>query len=95
MVPVFQRIHDGGRKLLQTIQAAFGEDADPARDSGRVAFQANLRTFTLEISRNLTSLIDNPACRSEQTLADLNSISEAVRCLLDLAAKDGGCQGRS
>jgi hypothetical protein len=31
LIPVFQRIHEGGRELLESIQSAFSEDAGPGK----------------------------------------------------------------
>ena len=40
-VPALNQIHEGGRRLLESIQRAFGQDADPgairtAKASGRI-----------------------------------------------------------
>jgi hypothetical protein len=83
-IPVFQRIHEGGRGLLESIRIAFGEHAGPANAREGDAFQANLHAAVLEMSLTITSLGKDPECAHRETLADLDTISEALRRLLKL-----------
>jgi diguanylate cyclase (GGDEF)-like protein len=88
-VPVFQRIHDGGHALLESIQTAFSDESGSATDSGGGAFKGNLQAAALEISRTLTALTEDLEESHRETLADLGAISGAVGRILDLAGEEG------
>jgi hypothetical protein len=86
-VPVFNRIHEGGRELLESIRIAFSERAGPANGWEGEAFRANLHAALLEMSSTLASP-EAPECRRGETPADLNAISAALRRLLKLAGAE-------
>jgi two-component system chemotaxis family response regulator WspR len=89
-IPVFQRIHEGGRELLESIRSVFGEHA---ADADGTAFKTNIRAAVLEISRPLTALAEDLECSHRETLADLGAISGAVARLLELTGLvESACQ---
>ncbi len=88
-VPVFERIREGGRELLEAIQLAFSEQNRLIDDSQRRNFKTNLHLAALGISATLTSLLEEFNRNHRQTIADLDAISWAIRRLLDLAGADG------
>jgi signal transduction histidine kinase len=87
-VPVFHRIHEGGRELLESIRIAFSERASPANGWECEVFRTNFHTALLEMSSTLTSLTEAPECCRGETPADLNAISVALRRLLKLAGAE-------
>jgi len=89
LLPVLQRIYHGGRELLESIDNAFSEHADP-NDAGGRAFQEDLHASVLEISRSLTSLVEDLERGQRQTLADLDAISWAIHHLLEMGGQERG-----
>jgi diguanylate cyclase (GGDEF)-like protein len=87
-IPIFERIHEGGRELLESIQSAFSEHVRPGNNSEREVFRANIRVTALELSHTLTSLAEDFERCHRQTNADLDAISWAIRRLLELAGLD-------
>ncbi len=87
-IPLFQKIQEGGRELLESIQSTFS-DVRPASDSEFQTFSANLQAAALEMSRTLASLVEDFESSHSQTLTDLDAISQAVRRLLELAGQKG------
>ncbi len=92
-IPVFQRIHEGGQALLETIQRVFNERAGTGGDLGGGAFKANLRAAVQEISRTLTSLTEDLESGHRETVADLDAMSGAVGHLLELSGHEGEIGG--
>jgi len=80
-IPVFQRIHQSGHELLESIRNVFGEhNGDTEGD----AFKARIQAAVLEISRPLASLVEELGGSYRETLADLGAISGGVARLLEL-----------
>ena len=93
LIPVFRDIQQRGRELLESIQNIFS-DVRPAGDAEFRDFSIHLHAAALEMSRVLTSLVDDFERGRRQTLADVDAISLAVRRLLDLAGRSGDLAGR-
>ena len=88
-VPVLQRIHDGGNKLLESIEGAFSEQANPESAWGGTGFRTNLHDSLGEMSAVLASLDEDLDQGHRETLADLTAISGAIKRLADLAGDRG------
>jgi two-component system, chemotaxis family, response regulator WspR len=95
LIPVFQRIHEGGRELLESIRSVFSEPVGVALGSEGQPFRANLHAAVLEISRTVTSLAEDLESTHRETLADLAAISGAVGRLLELSGQEGDVVGSS
>lgn len=93
LVPVLESIRDGGRRLLESIQAAFGDHVRGGDLSAVQTFKTSLQATASDISANLTSLIKDLQTAHDQTLADLDVISWALRRLLELAGQDAAVAG--
>jgi len=78
-IPVFQRIHDGARELLDSIENAFGENG---WEGG--AFREKLNATARELSQTLSSLAENLECAHRETIADLDAISGGIRRVREL-----------
>lgn len=84
-VPVFQRVQKGGRALLESIKTNLSEPAGDEDHSDSEAFKTKLQAVTTDLSRTVTSLVDELESAHRKTLADLQAISAAFQRLLDLS----------
>jgi signal transduction histidine kinase len=87
LVPVFQKIQDGGRQLLETIETALGEKTGPTQEVDLESFKQNLHSTAAEVLEASTSVVDNLENGHQQTLADLDAISRALRRLMDFSGE--------
>lgn len=88
-IPVFQRICEGARELLESIESAFSEDAGP--DGGWAenswaenswegeAFRGKLNATSRELSQTLSSLAETLEGGHRETIADLDAIAGAIQ----------------
>src|ERR1700685_1372741 len=88
-VPVFQRIYEGGRELLESIDGAFSEDAGACNGWEGEAFKGKLNAAARELSQTLSSLAENLECGHRETIADLDAISGAIRRVRELTRQEG------
>src|ERR1035438_665938 len=91
-VPVFERIHSGGRQLLEFIQTALSENDNSAREVNVEAFRENLRGVATDVLKTSMSLQEELDDRHRQTLADLDAISWALSHLIEFTSD--GCEAR-
>lgn len=88
LVPVFQQIQNGGRQLLETIEMALGEKTGPTQEVDLESFKQNLHSTAAEVLETFTSVVDNLENGHQQTLADLDAISRALRRLMDFSGDE-------
>jgi adenylate cyclase len=87
-IPSLQRIQQGGRQLLEVIQTALTEDGGEVLDSGLLALRSRLREAAAPVLEMSSTLQETLQDGDEQTLADLDAISQALRNLLDFTVQE-------
>jgi two-component system chemotaxis family response regulator WspR len=80
-IPVFQQIQEGGRRILASIENAFGEHTAPGLNWQGVEFRTSLGDAVQEMSRTLACLDKDLDRSHRETQADLAAISGAIRRL--------------
>jgi hypothetical protein len=83
-IPAFQRISQGGLKLLELIENTPDQCLAANAGSEGEAFRVNLHDAALQISRTLKALAEYPECAHRQTLTDFDAITGAIDHLLEL-----------
>lgn len=87
-IPIFRRIQESGRQLLDSIQNAFSDTEGSERVWEGEAFRSELKTHTGQISRTLAALSGDLDRNHRETLADLAAISGGIKRLDELAGQD-------
>jgi diguanylate cyclase (GGDEF)-like protein len=88
-IPVFQRIYEGGRELLESIERVFGEDARADKGWEGEPFKGTLNATAVELSQTLSSLAESLEGGLRETIADLDAISGAIRRVRELTRQEG------
>ena len=87
-VPAFQQIQDGGRQLLESIQAALADHVDSSENMDLDTFKTNLRDTASNVLEKSTSVLENLEHEHDQTRADLDAISWALRRLIEFTGNE-------
>ncbi len=89
-LPAFQQIQSGGRRLLESIQAALAGKTGSVEDVDVESFKGTLRGTAAEVLETSTSLLQDLEDGHRQTVADLDAISWALRRLMEFTGEGLG-----
>ena len=87
-VPAFQQIQDGGRQLLESIQTALADHVESSENMDLDTFKTNLRDTASDVLQTSTSLLADLEHEHDQTRADLDAISWALRRLIEFTGNE-------
>ena len=87
-IPAFQQIQDGGRQLLESIQTALADHVDSSENIDLDIFKTNLCDTASDVLEKSTSLLEDLEHEHDQTRADLDAISWALRRLIEFTGNE-------